>query len=968
MAALIEEFQSLIGSMKPWQFKLAAVLLTLATVSIMSLLIQGQVTWDYLLTGFVASLLVAGLITDLIYASLEKVVEANARYQMLFESRTDPISVLDADTKCFIDVNSAWSKLYGYSRQEAMELKLEDISAREGPTPHSPEHSEFDPESPIGLQWHRHKNGKSFPVELSMGKAHLNGRNMLFLISRDVRDKLSAAEAQALHKRAMEASSVGILIADAQDPDLPLIYVNPAFEQITGYSSPEVIGRNCRFLQGSDTAQPGLDVIRSALREGKEGHALLRNYRKDGLPFWNELVITPVRDGDEQLTHYIGIMKDITGRQQVEESLQRYEFIVNAVSEMMSVISKDHRYEAVNDQWCETLGQTRESVVGASVVRVWGEAVYTKSIAPLIEQCFKEGRPISRQAAISFPQIGERECAVTYYPYHAPNGEVTHVVVVTRDITEQTRAEHAVHDSESRLRTVLDSVVDGIIVINEQGIIESFNPAAARIFGYQPEEVLGHNVSLLMPEPKRSAHDGYLQHYLKTKQARIIGIGQEVVGQRKDGGTFPMDLAVSAMQSGGQHKFVGIVRDISERKRAEGELVQALEMARTANRAKSEFLSSMSHELRTPLNAILGFAQLLEIDSGLSESNAEDVREIYKAGQHLLELINEVLDLSRIESGTLTVNKEPVPLVGLIRECVALVEAESLRKSISLGWDIDPCENRWIMADRLRLKQVLLNLLSNAVKYNRPGGSVRLECRTDSPGWIRLAVVDTGVGIPQEKQAELFTAFQRLGQEKSAIEGTGIGLVISKRLVEMMGGAIGMASNPGEGSTFWVELAEAGIQIAAGTGEGISHSPTDATAAYDGCLRTVLYVEDNPANLRLMQQVMAQRSDIRLVVSKDPAEGIELAHSELPDLILLDINLPDMSGYEVLSHLRQHEKTRTIPVIGVSANAMPKDVERALAAGFADYLTKPLDIKKLLWVVDTTIARIETDNTRRTGD
>ncbi len=532
----------------------------------------------------------------------------------------------------------------------------------------------------------------------------------------DLGARRQAEDALALHRLAMEASSVSMAIADAVAPDLPPIYVNPAIE--------------------------------------------------------------------------------------------RYEFMVNAVGEMMSVINREHCYEAVNDQWCVMFGRKRESVIGEPLAEVWGDAMDTEAIAASVEQCFSEGYPVSLQARLKLPRSGERECTITYYPYHAPSGEVAHVVEVTRDVTEQVRAERALQASETRLRTVLESVVDGIIVIDERGAIESFNPAAERIFGYRAEEVLGRNVSLLMPEPYASAHDGYIHNYLETGHKRIIGIGREVTGRRKDGGSFPMDLAVNAMAVGEMRYFTGIVRDITERKRIEWEMVRALEAAEAASRAKSEFLSSMSHELRTPMNAILGFAQLLELDRGLAVEQADSVQEILKAGRHLLELIKELLDLSRIESGNLSLGMEPVALVELIEECAALVESGASRRGLALHRDTAPCQGRWVRADRLRLKQALINLLSNAVKYNREGGSVRIACDFTSPGRVRLTVSDTGMGIAADKLAELFTPFNRLGLEAGPIEGCGIGLVISKRLVEMMGGEIGVDSRPGQGCAFWIELAE----------------------------------------------------------------------------------------------------------------------------------------------------------------
>jgi PAS domain S-box-containing protein len=531
-----------------------------------------------------------------------------------------------------------------------------------------------------------------------------------------------------------------------------------------------------------------------------------------------------------------------------------------------------------------------------------------------------------------------------------------------RPLLDEHRAAHELQTSEARLRSVLESVVDGIIVIDERGLIESFNAAAERIFGYCSEEVLGRNVSLLMPEHYANAHDGYLRNYLMTGQKKIIGIGREVTGRRQDGSTFPMDLAVNAMRVGEKRCFTGIVRDISARKRHEREMAQALEVAEAASRAKSEFLSSMSHELRTPMNAILGFGQLLELDGALTAEQADNVQEILKAGHHLMALINEVLDLARIESGRLTLSMEPLAMAELINECLALVESGAVSQGLTVSREIAPCHNCWVRADRLRLKQVLINLLSNAVKYNREGGGIQMTCESKSTGQVRLAVTDTGPGIPQDKLGDLFTPFNRLGLETGTIEGSGIGLVISKRLIESMGGEIGVDSRPGQGCTFWVELAETeplAAPFALATSDASTVAGGMLPTGKPGC-HTLLYIEDNPANLRLMQQVLAPRTDIHLLSTGEPLTGLELARGASPDLIMLDINLPGMNGFEVLKQLQAQADTCNIPVLAITANAMPEDIERGLAAGFLAYLTKPLDLVRLQTEIDRLLAYAKT--------
>ncbi|HEY8025925.1 MAG TPA: CHASE3 domain-containing protein [Burkholderiaceae bacterium] len=387
------------------------------------------------------------------------------------------------------------------------------------------------------------------------------------------------------------------------------------------------------------------------------------------------------------------------------------------------------------------------------------------------------------------------------------------------------------------------------------------------------------------------------------------------------------------------------------------ELEAARQDAVNANNAKSDFLSSMSHELRTPLNAILGFAQLMETDSPPpSKPQRESIKQIVDAGWYLLKLVNEVLDLAQVESGNVVLFKEEVSLGELMQDCHLMIEPQATQQAIGLAFP-QFSSPIYVHADRTRLKQCLINLLSNAIKYNRPNGEVSVECVITDPDKVRIAIRDTGAGLAAEQIDRLFEAFNRLGQEFGVAEGSGIGLVVTKRLVELMGGTIGVQSTVGEGSVFCIELTQAAAPAPEPELEQPGHLTAlpQTVAADSTSSRTVLYVEDNPANLMLVQHLVARRPDLRLLCAGTAKEGMASARTHLPGVILMDINLPGISGIEAMKMLRADPLTSHIPVIAVSANAMAHDIEEALEAGFFQYLTKPIQLKELMNALDAAL-------------
>lgn len=495
------------------------------------------------------------------------------------------------------------------------------------------------------------------------------------------------------------------------------------------------------------------------------------------------------------------------------------------------------------------------------------------------------------------------------------------------------------------LQSVLNSMTDGVVILNASGTCLFSNPAA--------ETMLGRNVAGA-PLSDWGEHLGPpLVEALRGSAVQRTEIPTNTPGQT--GGIW---LSASATplrdEAGLVCGAVGVFIDVSEHRYTEDALNRAKEEAERANRAKSEFLSRMSHELRTPLNAILGFAQLLNM-ARLPEHHQDSVEQILKGGRHLLSLINEVLDIARIESGRLSLDIERLSTNDVVQEAVLLVEPQAAKQKIQLYIEAGSAWRLHISADRQRFKQVVLNIISNAVKYNREGGSVRISVEAREK-YLRLSIADTGPGIPADKIGLLFSPFERLGAEHAGVEGSGIGLALSKRLVEAMAGRIGVHSEFGNGSTFWVEfpVADAVVFTDAWAREDLGRLSSGLNG---GHRPVVLCIEDNDSNYRLIERTLAQRPEIKLICGALGAAAVPLAESNNPDLILLDMHLPDLEGYEVLTRLRANPATGGIPIVIVSADATTPQIERMLNAGAAAYLTKPLEIQKLLAVVDEAIGK-----------
>ncbi|MFY7941080.1 MAG: ATP-binding protein, partial [Burkholderiaceae bacterium] len=520
-------------------------------------------------------------------------------------------------------------------------------------------------------------------------------------------------------------------------------------------------------------------------------------------------------------------------------------------------------------------------------------------------------------------------------------------------IKEREATEAQLRESETRLTNIVNNLPLGVVYTNLRGQLKQVNTRFCDLLGYSSDELMQMSVQdYTHPEDVAADEDGLTQ--LVKEHIPVISQRKRLV--RKDGSLLWVQSTVSLLRDaqGQPRRVVAAVEDITEHLRL-AEAERAREAAETSNQAKSMFLSRMSHELRTPLNAMLGFAQLLELDNRqpLPDSQRGWVAQIQKAGWHLLDMINDVMDLSRIESGNLCLQETTLDLFELLAGTLPLVEADARRRAVSITHDMAADAN-WVRGDATRVKQILTNLLSNAVKYNVEGGRIHVASRARD-GMVELTVTDSGLGLSADQMKELFQPFNRLGRDRSSIEGTGIGLVISQRLAEWMGGSLRVQSAAGQGSSFTLTLPQVERHDSV---HGELDEPVATVSTYHR--RRVHYVEDNETNVEVMRGILAQRPQVEPSVSLTGLDGLAAIRTLRPDVILLDMHLPDISGMELLRHLRSESATASIPVVVVSADALQAQVEEALQLGAVRYLTKPVNVSDLLSILDDILMGTDT--------
>ena len=761
------------------------------------------------------------------------------------------------------------------------------------------------------------------------------------LSTRQATERALRAYELAIHSMADPVSVI--------DEDMRYRIVNQAWCLTTGIAPEQAIGHSTTELLGDKLPLERRRVLAECIEEQRP-----RTVRA--------AVFTPQLEGRVMETRYHPYREQATGlrcvvlvsRDVTEEERAR---------EALAASAEDLRrtLNATGDAiFASDAADAQQPVrfVNERMLQMWGlPADGAATLTPT--DILAAARPLLIDAEAELARIGEivernlqDECLLTLrdgrvllrrcMPADGRHGTVR--VWSFRDVTREEQAARAVRDSEAKQRALLEAFPGHIAAIDSQYRFTFVNERYAALLEHAPEALVGRSVREVLGEERHRLTQQEVDRALAGTGFRIEREFPPRPG--RPGLVLEVTHVPGPLLTDGSRNCYGFGLDITARKEAEAALIAARDQAEQANRAKSQFLAQMSHELRTPLNAIIGFAQLLQTDPNLAlgERDHGHLREIVGGGRHLLALINELLDFGRIEGGHLVAEDVPVPLATLFDECLGLVRGLALQRGLRLLPAPETSARAKLHGDRMRVKQVLLNLLGNAVKYNRPGGEIELSCRLQQGQW-RIDVRDTGRGLDAVQCARLFQPFERLDAASSGVEGTGIGLALSRRLVEAMGGAIGVDSEPGVGSRFWFTLPQ--------FDDGAPPTLPQPLAAVGAGARPrrVLYIEDNPVNIVLMEAMLARLPGPVLQCVEHPGDGLLLAQRDPPDLILLDIRLPEMDGFEVFARLRSQEPTRDVPVVAVTADGSSASIDAALATGFCAYLSKPLDLDALLSTV-----------------
>jgi PAS domain S-box-containing protein len=782
------------------------------------------------------------------------------------------------------------------------------------------------------------------------------------LLNERLRAQQALRESEYRYRHLFESIDEGFCVIDliyaetGQPVDWLYLEVNPGFEKHSGMSG--VVGR--RISEIVPDLEPSWFELYG--RVAATGQSVRFQEQIRALEYrWVDLYVMPL--GAPGSRRIAVLFTDITARMRSAEALrlseERFRSTLDNVAIGIADLAPDGRWLRFNPAVGRMTGYSAAELSRKSLADIthrddWSrlESEIRKVIVGEIQSFTSDLRIVRSDGRLVWSSL-------TLSARRDQTGNLLDLIVALEDVSTKKAALEELERQQRFIERLTDVMPNTLHLYDLDQQREVWvNRHIGLTLGYSPEQVSASGARFLqkLMEPPEFAE--LAAHFGRVAAAADNEVVEHEYRVRRPDGQWRWfrnsDTVFRRGADGRALELVGTASDVTERKHGEAELHLALRAAEDANRAKSDFLSSMSHELRSPLNAVLGFAQLM--DSGkppLTPAQRESTGQILKAGWYLLELINEVLDLSKIEAGRVSLTTESLSLADVLRDCEGLVDTQARDAHINVTFaDLThPCR---VLADRVRLKQVFINLLSNAIKYNRAGGSVRVACHPASVGWLRVSFEDTGGGLAPQQIASLFRPFDRLGQERGPIEGTGVGLVVSKRLTELMGGRIGADSIVGSGSIFWIELPSApGLGVPAG---GTADDAGSALAPPAGkSTFTVLCVEDNPANLMLVERILSRRPDISLLSANDGVRGLEVAREALPDVVLMDVNLPGANGFDALTVLSRDPITAHIPVIAISANAMPRDVEIGLRAGFFRYLTKPIQIQPFNDAVDAAL-------------